>query len=190
MLVRCNTDLGAELFRSSYLTLSVHDYGCTEETSNGTDADADLDLDVGLDCDDCDAWDAMDSASDISDCSPSVPLTPPFSSCILFRAGGDFLVFNASVFWPFPLLLVGCCPFLSQFFSSPSLFLTTFGFLIIKNVKSESCGYNLLNAVHRHERTVYILAEISGRVTAEFRRVPVKHRPVSLTLVSHRYYTF
>jgi len=64
MLVRCKTDLGAELFRSSYLTLSVHHYGCTEETSNGTDADADLDLDldedVGLDCDDFDAWDAMD----------------------------------------------------------------------------------------------------------------------------------
>jgi len=36
VLVRCNTDLGAELFRSSYLTLSVHHYGCTEETSNGT----------------------------------------------------------------------------------------------------------------------------------------------------------
>jgi len=36
MLVRCYTDLGAELFRSSYLTLSVHHYGCTEETSNGT----------------------------------------------------------------------------------------------------------------------------------------------------------
>jgi len=36
MLVRCNTDLGAELFRSSYLTLSVHHYGCTEESSNGT----------------------------------------------------------------------------------------------------------------------------------------------------------
>ncbi|WAR29137.1 hypothetical protein MAR_002705, partial [Mya arenaria] len=36
MLVRCNTDLGAELFRSSFLTLSVHHYGCTEETSNGT----------------------------------------------------------------------------------------------------------------------------------------------------------
>ncbi|WAR08083.1 LOW QUALITY PROTEIN: hypothetical protein MAR_018041 [Mya arenaria] len=36
MLVRCNTDSGAELFRSSYLTLSVHHYGCTEETSNGT----------------------------------------------------------------------------------------------------------------------------------------------------------
>jgi len=29
MLVRCNTDLGAELFRSSYLTLSVHHYGWT-----------------------------------------------------------------------------------------------------------------------------------------------------------------
>ena len=36
MLVRCNTDLGAELFRSSYLTFSVRHYGCTEETSNGT----------------------------------------------------------------------------------------------------------------------------------------------------------
>jgi len=81
--------------------------------------------------------------------------------------GGDCLVFTASVFWPFPLLLVGCCPFLSQF-SSPSLSLTMFGILIIKNVMSESCGYNLLNAVHRHERTVYILEEISGRVTSEF----------------------
>jgi hypothetical protein len=101
---------------------------------------------------------------------PSVPLAPPSSSCILFR--GDFLVFTASVFcffWPFPLLLAGCCLFLPQFFSSPSLSLTNFGILFIKSVKSESCGYNLLNAVHRQERTVYILAEISGRVTAEFR---------------------
>ncbi|WAQ97810.1 hypothetical protein MAR_022183 [Mya arenaria] len=155
------------------------------------DLDLDLDEDVGLDCDDFDAWDArdaMESASDISDCSPSVPLAPPSSSCILFR--GDFLVFTASVFcffWPFPLLLAGCCLFLLQFFSSPSLSLTNFGILFIKSVKSESCGYNLLNAVHRQERTVYILAEISGRVTAEFRpsigRCPL-HRSATGTILS------
>jgi len=99
----------------------------------------------------------------------------PSSSCILFR--GDFLVFTASVFWPFPLLLAGCCLFLSQFLSSPSPFLTNFGILFIKYVKSEPCGYNL----------VYILAEISGRVTAEFRP---SIGPCPLTSVSHRYYNF
>ena len=82
--------------------------------------------------------------ADISDCSPSVPLAPPSSPCIHFR--GDFLVFTASVFWPFPLLLAGCCLFLPQ---SPSLSLTNVGILFIKSVKSESCGYNLLNAVYR-----------------------------------------
>ncbi|WAR20584.1 hypothetical protein MAR_002422 [Mya arenaria] len=55
------------------------------------------------------------------------------------------------------------------------------------SVKSESCGYNLLNAVHRQERTVYILAEISGRVTAEFRpsigRCPL-HRSATGTILS------
>jgi len=164
MLVRCNTDLCAELVRSSYLTLSVHHYGCTEETSNGI---------------------ARTRTG-----SSKVPVQPgPGGNTRSRRKGATEglrrerrwwvrewilrrpLFGQYETLWPFPFLLAGCCLFLPQFFSSPSLSLTNFDILFIKSVSSESCGYNLLNAVHRQERTVYkiILAEISGRVTAEFR---------------------